>query len=154
MYGHSWGIHGKEEWGEKPSCTPEDLIERDLRNDEEQFNLNCPEKQKLNFRLDVKKYSSVIVKLRLERSESNHILQESLFLQTLKILLGFPHTVSMFTGMHTAHSSRKWGEADLILSFHMLLVEGGLFPFKLCIYIHSQRNIQDKLKSVTDIGKS
>lgn len=26
LYRHSWGTHGKEEWGQKPSRTPEDLI--------------------------------------------------------------------------------------------------------------------------------
>lgn len=82
LYRHSCGIHGKEEWGEKPYCTPEDLIERDLGNDEEQLNFNCPEKQKLDL-LDVKKYSSVILELRLERLEPNYTSQESLFLQTL-----------------------------------------------------------------------
>lgn len=101
MYRHSCGIHGKEEWGEKPYCTPEDLIERDLGNDEEQLNFNCPEKEKLDL-LDVKKYSSVILELRLERLEPNYTsTREPVSTNTLNPPGVSPHSANVYGYAHS-----------------------------------------------------
>lgn len=147
LYRHIWGIRGKEAWGEKSSSTPQDLI-YSWFGAQPQWGLahfHCPKKQKLDLLgRKKKKASSAIFKLSCYRAVKAWVkwyFSCSVYLH--KIGCFYKHIESSWCFLtqcpclllYRVDSCRKWGEANLIHIFHTLLAEGGIFAFKLCIYI-------------------
>lgn len=135
-----------------------------LSHNEEHLAFNCLEKTEARLQTGSKKalfsfknfYKAGKARVKLYFGCSTYLHKIACFCKWFKTFLVFPHTMPTLTTTQRADSCRKWGEANLICIFHTLLVERGISAFKLCIYIytHIERNIQDKLKSVTDTGKS